>query len=415
MDVNFNCGPWRVSYNTSVVNRRQDSTTMTDISLVAYLNGSDVETTISINEMFGTWSIGVDTGYNADLGELSDEIADLLGKSRPTNSVLRSLDSKTVKDTQELDQILSAYGAPKIDEIVERAYEEHSRYDDDPMGRPEQYESRYDSPEFWRKEGNALMAELVELEARLKSQYPEIDLLDLGTKYDVVYVNNIRIKPEGRDKGVGTAVFAALKKFAADKKLPIVLSPLPGVGKKAALNRFYLRQGFAHNRGRKKDYRYSSVFGPTMIWRPPTTEALEAFTTALKPATVADIKTRFSSGVRVWRGVGNQPADPGDFGVGTYYSTQRARAINYGTLTQTVVKFSNPLVLSTDEAYEQLADRFGTISGIPGDPSPGASKASSRLAGARAATAALKAAGHDGLVVVNTTSNFPDLEIVKLP
>ena len=60
----------------------------------------------------------------------------------------------------------------------------------------------------------------------------------------------------------------AIQVYAQSVGKPIVLSPQPDKGKKAALERFYKNLGFVHNRGRHRDYSLSNFGGPTMLWRP---------------------------------------------------------------------------------------------------------------------------------------------------
>ena len=113
-------------------------------------------------------------------------------------------------------------------------------------------------------------------------------------------------------------------------------------------------------------------------------------------------------GVHVWRGVNSQrrPADPGDFGSGTYHSTSRARAYEYagsaGSLNHTTLTFKNPLVLSTEDAYK-FQDRFDTLHGTPAQ----------RQANADALRDHIVARGHDGLVSVSKSRDGrSELEVV---
>jgi len=85
-----------------------------------------------------------------------------------------------------------------------------------------------------------------------------------------LFIHNIRIKREERKKGVGRKVMDEIKAFADQHGLVITLSPEAESRYKEKLDRFYKSLGFSHNKGRKKDYRYSSFFGPTMIRRPLT-------------------------------------------------------------------------------------------------------------------------------------------------
>lgn len=142
--------------------------------------------------------------------------------------------------------------------------------------------------------------------------------------------------------------------------------------------------------------------------------------TTLPPATVSRIKASLARGMTLHRGVkeaGRAPADPGDFGQGTYYSTSQARARCYGKLTSSTVKLSNPLILTDEEAYTQIADRFGTISGVPGQPCSRIRQPDARPACSATATATLRAEGYDGVVALNLGVNLGngELEVVVFP
>jgi hypothetical protein len=60
----------------------------------------------------------------------------------------------------------------------------------------------------------------------------------------------------------------AIKEYAKSVGKPVVLKPTPESGKKAALERFYKRNGFIWNTGNKKDFTLSDAFGRNMLWRP---------------------------------------------------------------------------------------------------------------------------------------------------
>jgi hypothetical protein len=94
------------------------------------------------------------------------------------------------------------------------------------------------------------------------------------------------------------------------------------------------------------------------------------FSTTIRPARQAQLRRRFAAGLPVFRGKqdGRAPSDPGDFGQGTYYSTSKARAANYGALKPFTIVLTKPLLLTVEEAYTQIADRYGTISGVAGHP-----------------------------------------------
>jgi len=89
----------------------------------------------------------------------------------------------------------------------------------------------------------------------------------ITNQLDVLHVSNLRIKKEFRGKGIGSSIMNQLKKFADENKLIITLSPEADRGYKAKLNKFYRSHGFVWNKGRKKDYRISSFYGPNMVRR----------------------------------------------------------------------------------------------------------------------------------------------------
>ena len=110
--------------------------------------------------------------------------------------------------------------------------------------------------------------ELQRLVKSLEQQHPEIEDLFAWENDREVRLDSISIRPEMRNRGVGSQVMQALKKFAASVGKPLVLSPEAGKGKKGALDRFYRRHGLIYNKGRRKDYSIGGAFGPWMYWRP---------------------------------------------------------------------------------------------------------------------------------------------------
>ena len=140
------------------------------------------------------------------------------------------------------------------------------------------------------------------------------------------------------------------------------------------------------------------------------------FNTTIPDSTLRRLRTKFAAGTTAWRGLRagrERPSDPGDFGIGRYHTSRKTRAKNYGTPQQLPIRFSNPLILTTDEAYTQIADRFGTISGIAGHPEHGAGDFAPRKQRATEATARMIAEGYDGVVAVNP--KWSELEIVVFP
>jgi len=112
-------------------------------------------------------------------------------------------------------------------------------------------------------------SELQKLVASLEQQYPEIASLFAWENIYSVELSDIKIHKDSRNQGIGSAVISALKDFAASVGKPLIVAPEPGKGKKAALTRFYRRNGLIPNKGRNKDYRLSKPFSGTMYWKPP--------------------------------------------------------------------------------------------------------------------------------------------------
>jgi pterin-4a-carbinolamine dehydratase/GNAT superfamily N-acetyltransferase len=124
----------------------------------------------------------------------------------------------------------------------------------------------------------------------------------------------------------------------------------------------------------------------------------------LSQTTINALKERLVTGVVVYRGVkpaGSAPADPGDFGRGTYFSSKAYRAQTYGRLTSEKLTLQNPLVLSAHEAYDKLTNLHDTIHG------------KNRETNAKLVTQKLQARGYDGLAIVNVRGG--EIEYVRFP
>ena len=156
---------------------------------------------------------------------------------------------------------------------------------------------------------------------------------------------------------------------------------------------------------------------PPTVTASTTTTAI-SFNTSLPAETVRRLRERFAKGAPLWRG--QRPlngrafaSDPGDLGRGKYFSSLKSRAENYGDISREMIVLHNPLVLTTDEAYTQIADQFGTISGQSEHPEHGSTgDHESRLRAAQAATDAMQKAGYDGVVALNNWHNITELEVV---
>lgn len=101
----------------------------------------------------------------------------------------------------------------------------------------------------------------------LRQQYPGL-VLWAAEHENRINVSELKVPPAMRGSGVGSAVLNAIKIYAQSVGKPVTLSPVPDKGKKAALERFYKRNGFQWNKGVKKDYTLSSFYGSNMVWRP---------------------------------------------------------------------------------------------------------------------------------------------------
>ena len=120
------------------------------------------------------------------------------------------------------------------------------------------------------EERDAANAKIELLRQEILAEFPQIEDLFLfsGTRPDVIKLDQIKIKPEFRRKGIGSAVMDRIKKFADENNFIITLSQGPERGYKKKLDQFYRGHGFYHNKGRRKDYSLASFFGPNMIRRP---------------------------------------------------------------------------------------------------------------------------------------------------
>jgi len=108
-----------------------------------------------------------------------------------------------------------------------------------------------------------------DLQEDLLHKYPQLMHLHLSLHHnDAIYIHIITIKKEFRGRGYGKKIIEEIKDFADKYDLTIYLSPEPERGYKEKLLKFYKNHGFVDNKGRKKDYKLSSMFGKTMYRRP---------------------------------------------------------------------------------------------------------------------------------------------------
>lgn len=98
-------------------------------------------------------------------------------------------------------------------------------------------------------------------------KFPEI-VLRINEYDNKIKLDKIYIPKELRGQGIGTEIITALKEYSGKVNKPIVLNPEPEKGKKGALQRFYERNEFVDNAGRKKDYDLTDTFSRTMYYKP---------------------------------------------------------------------------------------------------------------------------------------------------
>jgi len=99
------------------------------------------------------------------------------------------------------------------------------------------------------------------------NKYPGI-ILRITEFDNKIKLDKIEIPKDLRNQGIGTEIITALKSYSESVNKPIVLNPEPEKGKKGALQRFYERNEFVDNTGRKKDYDLTDTFSRTMYYKP---------------------------------------------------------------------------------------------------------------------------------------------------
>ena len=83
-----------------------------------------------------------------------------------------------------------------------------------------------------------------------------------------IKLEKIHVPKEMRNQGIGTEIITALKEYSQRVNKPIALNPESEKGKKGALQRFYERNEFINNTGRRKDFDLSDTFSRTMYYKP---------------------------------------------------------------------------------------------------------------------------------------------------
>lgn len=105
-------------------------------------------------------------------------------------------------------------------------------------------------------------SEVYKLTKKLRSEYPELSILHITEHDQVIRLSDIEVKPEFRDRGIGSEVIDKIKAYARSVNKPVILSAQPHPGKKTALYRFYKNLGFKKP-GSKRRFDYPMH---THIW-----------------------------------------------------------------------------------------------------------------------------------------------------
>ena len=99
------------------------------------------------------------------------------------------------------------------------------------------------------------------------AKYPGL-VLRINEYENKIKLEKISVPASLRNQGIGTEIINVLKEYSQRVSKPIVLNPEPEKGKKGALQRFYERNEFVDNAGRKKDYDLTDTFSRTMYYKP---------------------------------------------------------------------------------------------------------------------------------------------------
>jgi hypothetical protein len=103
-------------------------------------------------------------------------------------------------------------------------------------------------------------------------KYPGL-VLRINEYENKIKLEKISVPAVLRNQGIGTEIINVLKEYSQRVSKPIVLNPEPEKGKKGALQRFYERNEFVDNAGRKKDYDLTDTFSRTMYYKPKSIRA----------------------------------------------------------------------------------------------------------------------------------------------
>lgn len=98
------------------------------------------------------------------------------------------------------------------------------------------------------------------------------------------------------------------------------------------------------------------------------------------------------------------PADPGDLGIGTYWTTSEPMARQYGAITKSRIRLTNPIYMDLPTINRWLK-RYKTLRGT----------LERRKAEAARMTADLRKAGYDGIVAKGWDSPEGHVTVVVFP
>ena len=99
------------------------------------------------------------------------------------------------------------------------------------------------------------------IEDIIKDKYGDIiEQLWIYEKPEVIKISAIIVDPKKREIGYGTKIMKDIIEYADKNDQTIILTPSSDYGgNKNRLTKFYKKLGFVPNRGKHKDYRYSST------------------------------------------------------------------------------------------------------------------------------------------------------------
>lgn len=106
----------------------------------------------------------------------------------------------------------------------------------------------------------------------IKEKYKDkTDVLFISEKNDTISIDNMVVKKEYRNQGIGTDILNDIIKYADSVKKTITLTPTTEFGTKERLKKWYKSHGFVENKGRHTDF----LIRDTM-YRPSSSDAVRS-------------------------------------------------------------------------------------------------------------------------------------------